>query len=245
VDTSELTCCVLPYGTGNDFSRVCGWADRLTFLESAEKLVEEVVLNSKTDPFDVWQVRVKVLPKGDILVVDSKSRKYASLQFPRPEFTRFMLNYMGFGQDARLGTGFDKKRTQNKRCNECIYFWEALKKCCCLSNLDPNRRLEYLAVIDEESRRFDPDFESVTPQHVNHPEGSHPPQEQIFIGEEFEEEQKIDQSQIPLIPSKSTPVFVPPEAQRHPTPSAGEYLDRTGSNQQAILSPTSPQDPFR
>lgn len=152
MDSTELTCCVLPYGTGNDFARVCGWGGDYTApcLKNPETLIEEVVMKCKAEKFDVWQVEIKPREKdGDILIVDSKTRKYVSMPFNGPVYKRFMLNYMGFGNDARIGAAVEKKRTNNKCCNDFYYVWEAVKKACCLKNLDPNSRLEYLAVLDE------------------------------------------------------------------------------------------------
>jgi len=64
---------------------------------------------------------------------------------------------MGFGNDARIGAGVEKKRTTNKCCNDFYYVWEAVKKSCCLKNLDPKSRIDFLAVLDEEDKDQNPD----------------------------------------------------------------------------------------
>jgi hypothetical protein len=134
-------------------------------------------------------------------VVDGKTKKYVPHVYEKPEMTRFMLNYMGFGQDARIGIGFEKLRTTNKSVNDCIYVWEALKKMCCLSNLDPNKRMDYLAVVDEqEQAKLDPDAESVTPMHVNHPEGQNPKAEEVYIDSDY---QRIKEDKLKEMGNKS------------------------------------------
>lgn len=43
-----------------------------------------------------------------------------------------MTNYFSFGLDARIGLGFDKRRSSRKWINKLIYGWEGFKKMCCL-----------------------------------------------------------------------------------------------------------------
>lgn len=39
-----------------------------------------------------------------------------------------MCNYFSFGVDARIGYGFDKKRTSSAFCNKIVYCCEGFKK---------------------------------------------------------------------------------------------------------------------
>jgi diacylglycerol kinase (ATP) len=43
-----------------------------------------------------------------------------------------MCNYFSIGVEARVGLGFEKKRTSKVCCNKCVYFIEGIKKICCL-----------------------------------------------------------------------------------------------------------------
>ena len=64
---------------------------------------------------------------------------------------------------------------------------------CCLKNLNPQRRLEYMAALEEEEAMDkDPLAESVTPLHVNHPEGANPKTEEVYMGEKNYDEFKAE-----------------------------------------------------
>lgn len=39
-----------------------------------------------------------------------------------------MANYLSIGVDARIGYGFDKRRTESQCMNKCCYCWEGFKK---------------------------------------------------------------------------------------------------------------------
>ena len=69
-----------------------------------------------------------------MMEIDSTSRQY----FERKEtfFERYMINYFSMGEDARIGTGFEKKRTKNRCCNNLNYGLIGLCNficgaCCC------------------------------------------------------------------------------------------------------------------
>lgn len=61
-------------------------------------------------------------------------------------YERFMINYFSMGEDARVGTGFEKHRTKNRCCNNltygcigiCNYF------CICRRPQTVSRQLAYL-----------------------------------------------------------------------------------------------------
>jgi hypothetical protein len=57
-------------------------------------------------------------------------------------FERTFINYCSLGWDARVGFGFDKKRSGNRNINKCIYFWEGLKKMCCRKTITLNQIIE-------------------------------------------------------------------------------------------------------
>ncbi len=63
---------------------------------------------------------------------------------------RSMSNYFSVGADARIGLGFDKRRTKTACCNKCCYAWEGLKKLCCTRTRRIKEVIDHMATIDEE-----------------------------------------------------------------------------------------------
>lgn len=61
-------CCALPYGTGNDFSRVTGWGGTPDdkYYKSLKSLMNEICLNSELIDFNVWDIEISFHKGGDI-----------------------------------------------------------------------------------------------------------------------------------------------------------------------------------
>jgi len=105
VDINEFPSVVLPYGTGNDFARETGWGGDpgQKYLSSLKKTITEICLHSIPVQFNVWDIDVTFNERGEVYVIDSKTKQYT----PKREsfFHRYMLNYFGMGEDARIAMG--------------------------------------------------------------------------------------------------------------------------------------------
>lgn len=92
---------------------------------------------------------------GDMIKVDFANRK-SSLRNLNEElknsnvFKKTFINYLSLGYDARVGYGFDKKRSSSRCWNKCIYFWEGLKKNCCTKTAGINSIIDKFEELDEE-----------------------------------------------------------------------------------------------
>ncbi len=82
--------------------------------------------------------------------IDSTTREY----FERSEtvFERYMINYFSMGEDARVGTGFEKKRTKNRCCNNVTYAFLGLcnffcAACCCKRPPLISDQIEYVRTL--------------------------------------------------------------------------------------------------
>lgn len=130
VDIENLLCCPLPYGTGNDLSRVLNWTGRPNgaIYATMENLMNEICLNSQEQPINIWRVQVNYRNDGATLTTNSRTRE---LDEDTQVFDRLMINYFGLGEDGRLGLEFEKRRTGNRHCNDCCYFWVGFKAFMC------------------------------------------------------------------------------------------------------------------
>jgi hypothetical protein len=67
---------------------------------------------------------------------------------PLNVFKRSFINYFSLGYDARVGFGFEKKRSGNRCWNKCIYFWEGCKKNCCMKTIPLTSFIHSFQVFD-------------------------------------------------------------------------------------------------
>ncbi len=136
-DIANLVCCVLPYGTGNDLARSLNWGGtegELKIYKSLPRLVREICLNAEEKFLNVWSVIATFKKGGAMMEIDSKTRDY--FDHNETVFERYMINYFSMGEDARVGTGFEKKRTKNRFCNQVTYAMLGICNflcgtCCC------------------------------------------------------------------------------------------------------------------
>ena len=144
----------LPAGTGNDLSTSTGHFGTLPtekFAKSYSKGMLELIslyLNpekSETSKFDIWDVELQVADEGAIKQVkreipdkSNPARVVVSKQPILDEngkkkvfLKTLMNNYCSVGIGARIGIGFDKKRSESRACNKMVYCCEGLKKVFC------------------------------------------------------------------------------------------------------------------
>ncbi|KRX07365.1 ATP-NAD kinase-like domain [Pseudocohnilembus persalinus] len=142
VNFDQVPLCMIPVGTGNDFSRASGWGPEesiTNLIANNYKRLQKLMLrwiHAKVEYFDLWDFHFDTYEGGSFQKVyfDEKG-KGKKLQMKEPEsgellrkYSRTMSNYFSIGVDARVGLGFDKKRTQSRSQNKCIYCLEGIKK---------------------------------------------------------------------------------------------------------------------
>ncbi len=82
INLDELTMCLLPFGTGNDFCQIMGWGKQPKdiWLSKLKALVSEIV-NGQEEVFNVWDITVHLREdQGDIMQWDSKDKSKRSFQ---------------------------------------------------------------------------------------------------------------------------------------------------------------------
>ncbi|CDW73512.1 diacylglycerol [Stylonychia lemnae] len=152
VDFDKLLCCPLPYGTGNDLSRILKWGGSpdSQYYKKLDRLIQEICLNSEEQQINLWKVVIKYKEKGATYIVDSKSRKYVQ---DHDDFKRYMINYFGMGEDGRIGVAFEKNRTKYRCCNNCIYCWAGFKNFLgCCRNQTIAEQIDYMKVLDDDNQ---------------------------------------------------------------------------------------------
>jgi diacylglycerol kinase (ATP) len=130
-DIANLVCCVLPYGTGNDLSRSLNWGgteSELKIYESLPRLIQEICLNVEVKSINIWRVLLKYRQGGDTYFINSL-KQYQAMN--KTVYERFMISYFSMGEDARVGTGFEKNRTKYRCCNNLTYLTVGLWNAAC------------------------------------------------------------------------------------------------------------------
>jgi len=134
---------VIPFGTGNDFSRTMGWGGK-----PPGNLVGQDMkglkghcknwLDALQQPFDLWEVEVTVCKEGSLKFVDDHKKCLTDGMKKQHNITycdqgimtmkKPMCNYFSIGYDGRVGLGFEKNRTKSQTGNLIVYFKEGFKK---------------------------------------------------------------------------------------------------------------------
>ncbi|KAH8738563.1 diacylglycerol kinase [Cryptosporidium ryanae] len=154
VNFDKLAIGVIPFGTGNDFSRALNWMTILdnpfdNGLHRFRQLINDWVTADIIE-HDIWSVKAVVDSYGCFYKVDSFSRKKKVVNKQgkggkqgvnheymktidrgsntiATELTFRMSNYFSVGIESRIGIGFDRNRTKNAFLNKIRYALEGVK----------------------------------------------------------------------------------------------------------------------
>lgn len=133
-------------------------------------------LNKKTveiEHLDIWDIELKVGDSGEILSigeVELKEKEKVIKKKMKTPFVRLdtqegkevisktwkrkLVNYCSLGIDARIGLGFDKRRTKSRFFNKAVYACEGVKKLCCVGGGGPLKgKIEKMEVVVEAKER--------------------------------------------------------------------------------------------
>jgi len=134
----------IPFGTGNDFSRVMGWGPTEPkvligpHLSNFKELISKWV-DAQVEDFDIWEITIETHENGGLKQISRNGKKFekkfmgvvdldTGKETRTTTFKKLMCNYFSFGVDSRIGYGFDKGRTKSRCGNKVVYAWEGFKK---------------------------------------------------------------------------------------------------------------------
>jgi len=143
IDFDRCPIGTIPFGTGNDFSRVLGWGPTEpkvligTHMDNLKALVTQWV-NAEVSDFDIWDITIETHDHGGLKQIHRTPGQKFEKRFMSQgsgetankvnTYTKVMCNYYSFGVDSRIGYGFDKGRTKSRLGNKVVYCWEGFKK---------------------------------------------------------------------------------------------------------------------
>lgn len=144
IDTTKVAVGVVPFGTGNDFSRTLGWGGyppKQLVGQDYAALKQHVRrwLDADLEQHDIWEVTVTTHEAGNFLFVqEDKTKGLTDGQRMQHHITDLpgggmhmvkpLCNYYSFGWDPQAGLGFDKRRTKSQFKNILVYAHEGVKK---------------------------------------------------------------------------------------------------------------------
>jgi diacylglycerol kinase (ATP) len=135
----------IPFGTGNDFSRVLGWGPTEPkvligpHLNNLKGMITKWV-DAQVEDFDIWEITIETHENGGLKQIQKSTGKRFQKKFmsvtdletgkevPINSFKKLMCNYFSFGIESRIGYGFEKGRTRSRLGNKIVYAWEGFKK---------------------------------------------------------------------------------------------------------------------
>lgn len=136
VDMRKVAFGVIPYGTGNDFSRSLGWGGSSpgsNVMKDGMKKFKGLLkqyLEAEVIDFDIWNVEIKAAEEGGHIKQVKNGHKVImkDSEADRKILSKPMCNYFSLGIESRVGLGFDKKRTTSAFRNKMRYVIEGMKK---------------------------------------------------------------------------------------------------------------------
>jgi len=116
---------VIPFGTGNDFSRAMGWGASppnplIGPNLSALRARIETIVESEAGPLDTWICEIKVADSGGCFK-EVKDGKVVETHKGEKLLAHEMINYFSFGADAQVVFEFEQSRTKSQLGNKLVY----------------------------------------------------------------------------------------------------------------------------
>lgn len=115
---------VIPFGTGNDFSRATGFGGAppsplIGHHKSALIARLRMMLDASTISLDVWKIRIHKGAGGKFMI--AQGGQIVETQPDDDVMEQEMINYFSMGSDARIVFEFEQLRTASQLGNKLVY----------------------------------------------------------------------------------------------------------------------------
>jgi len=121
VNTDSIVFCIIPIGTGNDFSRCLGWGGSpISFSAGHINALKARIIDwlaGEESWYDIWNVELDTYEDGTIYQVRNKQEVDTETKL----LNRGFCNYFGVGIDARICYSVELRRQKNKWLNLALY----------------------------------------------------------------------------------------------------------------------------
>ena len=172
---SDIDYCIfghVPLGTGNDLSNSLGFSDHIDLDEGdmdSLYLIFKKYYDAQFGKVDIWKIDLQLNSNDGQILVNTKNGKIPLKDENGNIITRYIrsfINYISLGYDARVGYNFDRRRTNSRNKNKCIYFLEGLKKFCCRKTVTVNGFIDTFTVYDSENNSVNQEsfFSEINPE---------------------------------------------------------------------------------
>ena len=153
----------VPLGTGNDLSNSLGFSDHIDLDEDNMDdlyLIFKKYYDAQFGKIDIWKIDLQLDPNDGEILINSREGKHPLKDENGNVIRRYIrsfINYISLGYDARVGYNFDRRRSDSRNMNKCIYFLEGLKKFFCRRTVTVNGFIESFTVYDSINNSVDQD----------------------------------------------------------------------------------------
>jgi len=153
----NMTKCVfgtLPLGNDNNLSKTLNFKDRKhasTDMTHFKQMLISYCKATEAD-IDIWKLELTLENDGGVFQYkeEKKTEMLDENHNNIGKLEKTFISSFSLGLDARVGYGFDKKKSNNSCFNKLLYCWESVKKLLCLKTMSLNKYIDVFLSDEKE-----------------------------------------------------------------------------------------------